>query len=50
MEIGQPVGIQMESDVLKPEVVLGPSCHFFNEEGTYVMVVRDCDLAPPGAR
>ena len=41
IEIRQPVGVEMEYEVLKPGHVLVPNFHFFNEEGIYVFVIHD---------
>jgi len=43
IDIRNPVGIEMEFEVLKPGYVLGPNYHFFNEEGIYVFVTGDHD-------
>jgi lipopolysaccharide transport system ATP-binding protein len=43
IDIRQPVGIEMEFEVLKPGHVLVPNYHFFNEEGVYVFVASDVD-------
>lgn len=45
VDIRQPVGIEMEFEVLKPGYVLVPNYHFFNEEGVYVFVTSDHDPA-----
>jgi lipopolysaccharide transport system ATP-binding protein len=41
VSIHQPVGIEMEFDVLRPGHVLVPNYHFINEEGIYVFVSSD---------
>jgi lipopolysaccharide transport system ATP-binding protein len=41
----QPVGIEMEFEVLKAGHVLVPNYHFFNEEGVYIFVASDQDPA-----
>jgi lipopolysaccharide transport system ATP-binding protein len=45
IDIRQPVGIEMEFEVLKPGHVLVPNYHFFNEEGMYIFVASDQDPA-----
>jgi len=45
VDIRQPVGIEMEFEVLKSGYMLVPNYHFFNEEGVYVFVVHGCDPA-----
>ncbi len=43
IDIRQPVGIEMEYQVLSPGHVLVPNYHFFNEEGIYLFVSQDLD-------
>ncbi len=43
VDIRKPVGIEMEYEVLRPDFVLVPNYHFFNEEGVYVFVAGDLD-------
>jgi lipopolysaccharide transport system ATP-binding protein len=42
-DIREPVGIEMEYEVIKPGHVLVPNYHFYNEEGIYAFVVVDND-------
>lgn len=43
VDIRQPVGIEMEYEVLKPGYVLLPYFHFFNEEGVLAFEANDHD-------
>jgi lipopolysaccharide transport system ATP-binding protein len=43
VDIRQPVGIEMEYDVLEAGHVLVPNYHFFNEEGLFIFVAGDKD-------
>ncbi|HMA34035.1 MAG TPA: ABC transporter ATP-binding protein [Chloroflexia bacterium] len=43
MDIRQPIGIEMEYEVLTPGQVLVPNYHVFNEEGVYLFVSGDVD-------
>ena len=43
IDIRQPVGIEIEFDVLQPGSVLVPNYHFFNEEGVCAFVASDQD-------
>jgi len=43
VDIRQPVGIEIEFEVLKPGYVLVPNFHFFNQEGVNVFVASDQD-------
>ena len=45
VDIRQPVGIEVEYEVLKPGHVLVPNLHFYNEEGVYAFVISDLDPA-----
>jgi lipopolysaccharide transport system ATP-binding protein len=42
-DIRQPIGVEMEFDVLEEGRVLVPNFHFFNEEGLCVFVAHDTD-------
>ncbi len=42
-DIRQPVGVEMEFDVLEPGHVLVPNYHFVNQEGVYLFVALDQD-------
>jgi lipopolysaccharide transport system ATP-binding protein len=41
IDIREPVGIEMEYEVLTPNYLLVPNYHFYNEEGTCVFAVHD---------
>jgi lipopolysaccharide transport system ATP-binding protein len=41
IDIREPVGIEMEYEVLTPRHLLVPNYHFYNEEGTCVFIVHD---------
>ena len=43
LDIRQPVGIEMEYEVLQSGYVLTPNYHFYNEEGIYSFVARETD-------
>jgi lipopolysaccharide transport system ATP-binding protein len=43
VDIRQPVGVEMEYDVLQPGKVLLPNMHFFNGEGIYAFGAQDLD-------
>lgn len=43
VDIREPVGIEMEYEVLQPGQVMVPNYHFFNEEGVYAFVSGDID-------
>jgi lipopolysaccharide transport system ATP-binding protein len=43
IDIRQPVGIEVEFEVLQPGHVLVPNLHFFNEEGTFLFIAIDLD-------
>jgi lipopolysaccharide transport system ATP-binding protein len=43
VDIRRPVGVEMEFEVLQAGHVLGPTLHFFNEEGIYLFFTRDQD-------
>ncbi|MCX6676307.1 MAG: ABC transporter ATP-binding protein [Methanothrix sp.] len=43
VDIRKPVGIEMEFEVLKPDRVLVPGYHFFNDEGVHVFAAIDHD-------
>ncbi|HKC63766.1 MAG TPA: ABC transporter ATP-binding protein [Pyrinomonadaceae bacterium] len=45
IDIRQPVGIEMEFEVLQPGNVLAPNFHFFNEEGICAFIAIDHDQA-----
>jgi len=45
VDIRQPIGIEMEFEVLKPGYVLMPALHFYNEEGIRVFPSHDVDPA-----
>lgn len=45
VNIGHPVAIEMEYDVLKPGYVLLPYQHVFNDEGVNIFQVHDTDPA-----
>jgi lipopolysaccharide transport system ATP-binding protein len=45
VDIRNPVGIEMEYEVLNPGSVLIPNCHFYNEEGVYAFAAYDSDAA-----
>ena len=45
IDIRNPVGIDMDFDVLQSGTVLVPNFHFYNEEGVYVFIAHDCDPA-----
>jgi lipopolysaccharide transport system ATP-binding protein len=45
VDIRQPVGIEVEFEVLKPGVVLAPNFHFYNQEGICVFIAGDQDPA-----
>jgi len=45
VDIRQPVGIEVEYEVLTPGYVLVPNLHFYNEEGVYAFVIGDLDPA-----
>jgi lipopolysaccharide transport system ATP-binding protein len=45
LDIRQPVGIEIEYEVLTPGYVLAPNLHFYNEEGVYAFVITDLELA-----
>jgi lipopolysaccharide transport system ATP-binding protein len=44
VDIRKPVGIEMEYEVLRPDHILVPNYHFFNDEGVYAFIVADSDL------
>jgi lipopolysaccharide transport system ATP-binding protein len=48
LDIRQPVGIEMEYEVLQSGHVLTPNYHFYNEEGVYSFVARETDPAWAG--
>jgi lipopolysaccharide transport system ATP-binding protein len=41
MDIRQPIGVEMEFDVLEAGRVLVPNFHFYNEEGICLFIVND---------
>jgi lipopolysaccharide transport system ATP-binding protein len=41
LDIRQPVGVEMEYEVLTPGQVLIPNFHFYNEDGTCVFILHD---------
>jgi lipopolysaccharide transport system ATP-binding protein len=43
VDIRQPVGVEMEYDVLKPGYMILPNFHFYNEEGVHVFWTHDLD-------
>jgi lipopolysaccharide transport system ATP-binding protein len=43
VDIRQPVGIEMEYDVLKPGYMLLPNFQFYNEEGVHAFSTHDLD-------
>jgi lipopolysaccharide transport system ATP-binding protein len=43
LDIRQPIGIEVEYEVLTPGYVLVPNLHFYNEEGVYAFVISDLD-------
>jgi lipopolysaccharide transport system ATP-binding protein len=43
VDISQPVGIEMEYEVLKPGCILMPHYHLYNEEGVEVFCAHDTD-------
>ncbi|MDQ6654144.1 MAG: ABC transporter ATP-binding protein [Acidobacteriota bacterium] len=43
IDIRNPVGIDMDFEVLRSGTVLVPNFHFYNEEGVYVFIAHDCD-------
>jgi lipopolysaccharide transport system ATP-binding protein len=43
LDIRQPVGIEVEYEVLTPGYLLVPNLHFHNEEGVYAFVISDLD-------
>ncbi|HQT93684.1 MAG: ABC transporter [Acidobacteria bacterium 21-70-11] len=45
VDIGAPVAVEIEYDVLRPGEVLVPNLHFFNEDGTCVFILHDSDPA-----
>jgi lipopolysaccharide transport system ATP-binding protein len=45
LDIRQPIGIEVEYEVLTPGYVLTPNLHFYNEEGVYAFVVNDLEPA-----
>jgi lipopolysaccharide transport system ATP-binding protein len=45
LDIRQPVGIEVEYEVLTPGYVLVPNLHFYNEEGVYAFVIADLEPA-----
>jgi lipopolysaccharide transport system ATP-binding protein len=45
LDIRQPVGIEVEYEVLTPGYVLVPNLHFYNEEGVYAFVISDLEPA-----
>ena len=45
VDIRNPVGIDMDFEVLQSGTVLVPNFHFYNEEGVYVFIAHDCDPA-----
>ncbi|HZH30360.1 MAG TPA: ABC transporter ATP-binding protein [Pyrinomonadaceae bacterium] len=47
LDIRQPVGIEVEYEVLTPGHMLAPNLHFYNEEGVYAFVITDLE---PGWR
>ena len=48
LDIRQPIGIEMEYEVLQPGHVLVPNYHFYNEEGVFAFVARETDPARAG--
>jgi len=45
VDIRQPVGIEMEYEVLRPDLVLVPTFQIFNEEGLHLFTTIDVDPA-----
>ena len=45
VDIREPVGIEMEYEVLKPGYILMPHWHFVNEEGINIFSANDTDVA-----
>ncbi len=45
LDIRQPIGLEMEFEVLQPGHLLAPNYHLHNEEGTYLFVSNDLDPA-----
>ena len=43
VDIRQPVGIELEFDVLRPDHVLVPNYSFHNDEGTLLFIAHDAD-------
>jgi lipopolysaccharide transport system ATP-binding protein len=43
VDVREPIGVEVEYDVLEEGHVLAPNLHFFNEEGVCVFVVHDSD-------
>lgn len=43
VDIRQPIGIEVEFEVLKPGMVLVPNYHFYNQEGVCVFIAADQD-------
>jgi lipopolysaccharide transport system ATP-binding protein len=41
VDIREPVGVEMEYEVLTPGYALVPNYHFYNQEGTCVFIVHD---------
>jgi lipopolysaccharide transport system ATP-binding protein len=41
IDIREPVGIEMEYEVLTPNYLLVPNYHFYNEEGTCLFIAHD---------
>ncbi len=43
LDIRRPIGIEMEYEVLRSAPPLVPNLHFYNDEGTLVFILHDCD-------